>query len=68
MESHAYKCFKCNFHSSIENEIKEHEKEEHLMDPLKNNTKAEEMKEQHSNEEDQCHYYTCTKCDKHYTT
>ena len=61
IETHPYKCYRCNFKSLIENEMKEHEYKEHEdeehenkeqeMDPLNNKSNGEKLKEHLSNEE-----------------
>ena len=55
-------------HEYKEHEDEEHENEEQEKDPLNNKSNEEKLKEHLSNEEIQVQYYTCTKCDKTYTS
>ena len=68
IESHPHKCYKCDFQSTKETEIKEHEKREHELDPFVKSSNHENINEQHSDEELQDQYYSCSKYDKTLTS
>ena len=68
INSHQYKCYKCHFQSTMKSETKEHEKREHEMVSSKKEPTDENSRVQHSDVELQVQYYSCSKCDKTYTS